>query len=158
MCNLMSTGIKTTILSAVFVLSSYSFVASSRVGQQDQQRLEAPTVSAGQLAHAKTLFKERCSRCHGRNGDGATTIGAMLDVPDFTNPEWWTKDTTDARLINSVTNGKREMPAFGRKITKREIESLIAYVRLFNKGAETKSSLKQPGRRKRGMPNNAGPL
>ena len=158
MCNLMSTGIKITIFSAAFMLSSYSFVASSMVNQQDQQGLEAPTLSTGQLTHAKTLFKERCSRCHGRNGDGATTIGAMLDVPDFTNPEWWTKDTTDARLINSVTNGKHEMPAFGRKITKREIESLIAYVRLFNKGADAKSSIKQPGRRKQGMPNNAGPL
>lgn len=158
MCNLMSTGIKTIILSAAFVLSSYSFVASSRVSHQDQQGLEAPTVSTGRLAHAKTLFKERCSRCHGRNGDGATTIGAMLDATDFTNPEWWTEETTDARLVNSVTNGKHEMPAFGRKITKREIESLIAYVRLFNKAANSKSNLRQPGRRKQGVPNNAAPF
>ena len=158
MCNLMSTGMKITILSAAFVLSSYSFVASSRVSHQDQQRLEAPTLSTGQLAHAKTLFKERCSRCHGRNGDGATTIGAMLDATDFTNPEWWTEEITDARLVNSVTNGKHEMPAFGRKITKREIESLIAYVRLFNKAADSKSNLKQPGRRKQGIPKNAAPL
>ena len=158
MCNLMSTSIKTVILSAAFVLSSYSFVASSRVSHQDQERLESPTVSTGQLAHAKTVFKERCSRCHGRNGDGATTIGAMLDATDFTNPEWWTEEITDARLINSVTNGKHEMPAFGRKITKREIESLIAYVRLFNKAANSKSSLKQPGQRKQGTPNKAAPL
>jgi mono/diheme cytochrome c family protein len=154
----MSTGIKTIILSAAIVLSSYSFVASSRVSHQDQQRLEAPTLSAGQLAHAKTLFKEKCSRCHGRNGDGATTIGAMLDATNFTNPEWWTEETTDARLINSVTNGKHEMPAFGRKISKREIESLIAYVRLFNKTANSKSNLNQPGRRKQGTPSKAAPL
>lgn len=157
MCNLISTGIKITLLSAAFVLSSYSFVALSVVSHQDQQGLEVPTLSTGQLAHAKSLFKERCSRCHGRNGDGATTIGAMLDATDFTNPEWWTEETTDARLINSVTNGKHEMPAFGRKISKREIESLIAYVRLFNKTANSKSNLKQPERRKQGMPNNAAP-
>ena len=155
MCNLMSTCIKTTILSAAFVLSSYSFVASSRVNHQDQQKLEAPTVSTGQLAHAKTVFKERCSRCHGRTGDGATTIGAMLDAPDFTNPEWWTEETTDPRLINSVTNGKHGMPAFGRKITKQEIESLIAYVRLFKKAASSKSNPKQPVRRRQGTPNKA---
>ncbi|MFN2579440.1 MAG: cytochrome c, partial [Pyrinomonadaceae bacterium] len=101
MCKLMITGIKTIILSAAFVLSFYSFVALSRVSHQDQKELAAPTVSTGQLAQAKTLFKERCSRCHGRNGDGATTIGAMLDATDFTNPEWWTEEITDARLINS---------------------------------------------------------
>ena len=82
----------------------------------------------------------------------------MLDAPDFTSPGWWTEETTDARLVNSVTNGKHEMPAFGRKITKREIESLIAYVRLFNKAANSKSNLKQPGGRKQGIPNKAAPL
>jgi mono/diheme cytochrome c family protein len=143
----MRTAINSTILSvAVAVaLSSYSFVALSTVGVQDKQTLKAPTVSTEQIARAKTLFKERCSRCHGRDGDGGTTIGAMLDVPDFTDPKWWAKEPADARLIYSVTNGKNEMPAFGRKITKREIESLIAYVRLFNKEADTKSSPKQPG-------------
>ena len=157
MYKLMSTGIKTIILSAAFVLSSYSFVASSRVSHQDQQKLAAPTVTK-QLAHAKTVFKERCSRCHGRTGDGATTIGAMLDAPDFTNPEWWTEETTDPRLINSVTNGKHGMPAFGRKITKQEIESLIAYVRLFKKAASSKSNPKQPVRRRQGTPNKAAPM
>ena len=158
MSNVMSSGIKTTILSVAFVLSCYSLVASSRVSHQDQQEIEAPTVSTEQSAHAKTLFKERCARCHGRKGDGATTIGAMLDVPDFTNPEWWTKEPTEAQLINSVTNGKHDMPSFGRKITKRDIESLIVYVRLFKKAPDSKSNLKQPGRRKQGVPNNAAPL
>ena len=141
-CDLMKTGIKTTILCVAFALSSYSFVASPRVSRQDKQRSEATTITAEQLAHAKNLFKERCSRCHGRDGNGATTLGAMLDVPDFTDPKWWGKEPTDARLINSVTNGKNEMPAFCRKITMREIETLIAYVRLFHKEDETKSTLK----------------
>src|SRR5438552_4240687 len=137
MCKPMSTGIKTITFSLAFALSSYSLVASSTFIPQDKQKLEPPAVSAEQLDRAKTLFKERCSRCHGREGNGATTIGAMLNVPDFTNPKWWGKEPTDARLINSVTMGKNDMPAFGRKISKRDVESLIAYVHLFNKAADT---------------------
>src|SRR5438105_2410887 len=126
MRNLMSTAIKAIILSLAFAVISYSFVSPSWATRQNREETKGTTISSEQLAHAKTLFKERCSRCHGRDGAGTTTIGAMLDVPDFTNPKWWRKEVTAARLIQSVANGKNDMPAFGRKIPKREIESLIA--------------------------------
>lgn len=140
LCNLMRPGIKAIIPSVAVALSICLLIAVSRVRGHDKQKPEVPKVSIDQLTRAKTLFKEKCSRCHGREGDGATTIGEMLGVPDFTNPKWWRKATTNARLVYSVTNGKHEMPAFGKKITKSEIEWLIAYVRLFNKAADPKSS------------------
>lgn len=135
----MRPGIKTIIPSIAVALSICLLIAASRVRGQEKQEPGVPTVSIDQLRRAKTLFKEKCSRCHGREGDGATTIGEMLEVPDFTNPKWWGKAPTNARLVYSVTNGKHEMPAFGKKITKSEIEWLIAYVRLFNKAADPKS-------------------
>ena len=143
-CNLMRPGIKTIIPCVAAALSICLLIASSRVRGQDQEKPEVLTVSIDQLTRAKTLFKEKCSRCHGREGNGATTIGEMLEVPDFTNPKWWGKETTNARLVYSVTNGKHEMPAFGKKVTKSEIEWLIAYVRLFNKAADPKSRRKEP--------------
>lgn len=135
----MRPGIKTIIPSVAVALSICLLIAASRVRGQKKQESEVPTVSIAQLRRAKNLFKDKCSRCHGREGDGATTIGEMLEVPDFTDPKWWGKAPTKARLVYSVTNGKHEMPAFGKKITKSEIEWLIAYVRLFNKAADPKS-------------------
>jgi mono/diheme cytochrome c family protein len=134
--------IKTIILGIAVASGICLLVVSSRVSGQDKKKPALATLSVDQLARAKSLFKEKCSRCHGLDGDGATTIGDMLDVPDFTNPKWWAKETTDARLVYSVTNGKHEMPAFGKKIMKSEIEWLIAYVRLFNKSADPKPSHK----------------
>ena len=144
LCNLMRPGIKTITTCFAVALSICLLIASSRVRGQNQEKPEVLTVSIDQVTRAKALFKEKCSRCHGREGNGATTIGEMLEVPNFTNPKWWGKETTNARLVYSVTNGKHEMPAFGKKLTKSEIEWLIAYVRLFNRAANPKSKRKEP--------------
>ena len=57
----------------------------------------------------------------------------MLGAPDFTDVRWWKDDVDDKRLAKSITKGKDEMPAFGKKLTRQEIVSLVAYVRRFNK-------------------------
>lgn len=98
---------------------------------------ESESVSPERLARAKTHFAEKCARCHGADGRGKTVTGEMLGVPDFTDENWWKGDRTDARLITSVTEGRDEMPPFGRKLTRREIAALVAYVRRFDKAANT---------------------
>ena len=63
-------------------------------------------------------------------------MGEMLGAPDFTDARWWKEgDVSDKRFMKSITEGKDEMPAFGKKLTRQEIVSLIAYVRRFNKAA-----------------------
>ena len=82
-------------------------------------------------ARAKELFDQRCERCHGRDGRGATKLGEMVGAPDFTDGRWWEGGVSDERLKASISEGKGEMPAFGRKLTRPEISSLAAYVRAF---------------------------
>jgi cytochrome c6 len=103
-------------------------------GQETSEKPDPFTVSAEQRLQAKTTFKDKCSRCHGWDGKGNTVLGNMLFPPDFTDDKWW-KETTHQRLQESITNGKNEMPAFGKKLTKPEILALIAYVRCFEKSA-----------------------
>lgn len=79
----------------------------------------------------RELFADRCARCHGRDGRGATKLGEMVKAPDFTDADWWKGGVTDARLRASIADGKGEMPAFGRKLSRSEISSLAAYVRGF---------------------------
>jgi mono/diheme cytochrome c family protein len=87
------------------------------------------------MAQAKALFNEKCARCHGEDGRSETRSGSMLGAPNFTDEKWWQEEKTDERLINSVTNGKDAMPAFGKKLSKEEIIELVAYVRHFPKAA-----------------------
>ena len=57
----------------------------------------------------------------------------MLEVPNFTNGKWWKDHGNDDNLIESITNGNGDMPAFGKKLTRQEISLLADYVRYFNK-------------------------
>jgi mono/diheme cytochrome c family protein len=112
----------------------WSWPSAGAVGQEKQEKKGAPpAVSSKELAHAKTVFGERCARCHGVDGRSQTVIGGMLGAPDFTKPEWWKDNPGDERLTNSITNGKDGMPGFGKKLSRQEIISLAAYVRRFNK-------------------------
>ena len=124
------------LITALAVFSAGYLLDSSRAaaGPQEEKK-EAKPVSAEQLARAKSLFNEKCARCHGADGRGETVVGRMLSVPDFTDEQWWKKEARDARFIESITEGRDEMPAFGKKLSRNEIRSLVAYVRRFGKPA-----------------------
>lgn len=79
------------------------------------------------------LFADRCARCHGADGRGQTVIGRMVGAPDFTDEGWWDEEKDEPRFARSIAEGRGEMPAFGRKITRREIGALAAYVKTFRK-------------------------
>ena len=83
-------------------------------------------------ARAREIFDQRCARCHGRDGRGETRLGRMLEVPDFTDGAWW-GGVSEERVKESISKGMGPMPAFGRKLTRRDISSLAAYVRGFGK-------------------------
>jgi mono/diheme cytochrome c family protein len=50
--------------------------------------------------------------------------GRHLKARNFTDAEWQAGES-DAELIKSVTEGKEDMPPFGKKLTKEQIESLV---------------------------------
>lgn len=80
------------------------------------------------------LFRNNCARCHGADGAGDTPLGQTYNAPDFTDPDWWRKhsDITSTRsLALIVSHGKGGMPAFGKKLTSREIRRLVDRVRRF---------------------------
>lgn len=85
--------------------------------------------------HPSALFKEYCARCHGEDGKADTVKGRQLMAQDMTDPEWQA-EKSDADLIKIVTAGGEDMPQFGKKLTKEQIESLVKKdVRGFGKKA-----------------------
>ena len=107
------------------------FQPSSRAGtwpQTDAGGQKSESVASGQAARVTKLFDKKCARCHGADGRGKTIIGEMLGAPDFMD-EKWKVEKSESQFVHSITNGKGEMPAFGKKLSKREISSLADYVR-----------------------------
>ncbi len=72
-------------------------------------------VSPAILAEARQRFEDRCSNCHGDNGNGQSNIGQNLypKAPDLRLPA--TQNLTDGEIHYIIKNGVRltGMPAWG---------------------------------------------
>jgi len=75
------------------------------------------------------LYTAKCAKCHGADGRGDTAIGRALDAPDFTDESWKTRHSAD-EMIQLLLKAEG-MPAFSKKLTRRQISSLISYVQSF---------------------------
>jgi mono/diheme cytochrome c family protein len=87
------------------------------------------------------LYNRNCARCHGAAGRSDTPQGQLFKAPDFTDPEWWSKNSriTNTKALKSVVvRGKAAMPAFGKKLTRSEIDLLVERIRSFRQ-SERKS-------------------
>ena len=82
------------------------------------------------LANAKKLYAANCMHCHGDKGDGNGPMmqsGAYSGVPNY-------KDKTslsDGQLFYSIYYGKGMMGSHASLLNKKEIWSLVHYVRKF---------------------------
>jgi mono/diheme cytochrome c family protein len=100
-------------------------------GTQFQDNGSPVRNSTQEKAQTADLFKHNCARCHGMDGRGQTFLGKTVDAPDFTDPEWWARRPKDRSLAAGITDGLNDMPAFGKKLSKEEIDSLVTYVQHF---------------------------
>jgi hypothetical protein len=66
------------------------------------------------------------------DGAGETSMGRIFNAPDFTDGGWWAKHPS-GELVSMITRGKKNMPAFGKKLTRAQIASLAAYVQKFKR-------------------------
>lgn len=76
-----------------------------------------PTLVQGQAIYAKN-----CASCHG--GDGKGGIGSRLNGGRVVE-----RYPDEADQIALVTDGQRNMPGFGDKISSDEVAAVVAYVR-----------------------------
>jgi mono/diheme cytochrome c family protein len=74
------------------------------------------------------LFAKHCASCHGKDGRAKTFKAKFNHARDLTDP-LWQDEVSDERLFNSIMNGKKKMPAYRKKLSEAQVNSLIAYVR-----------------------------
>ncbi|NOX58337.1 MAG: c-type cytochrome [Planctomycetes bacterium] len=94
------------------------------------------TVGRGDWDSGRQLFVGQCSGCHGTDGEGAT--GPQLNNPVFL------ASASDVMLREWITNGKEgtEMRGFRKggqgigELTTRQIEDIVAYLRLLERAGE----------------------
>jgi len=75
----------------------------------------------------ETIYKSKCTTCHGPDGSGQTSMGKMMKVHDLRSPE--VQKQSDAELAAIITAGKSPMPAYGKQLDKEKIQQVVAYLR-----------------------------
>jgi len=86
--------------------------------------LFAATAFAGD--DAKAIYMDKCSVCHGNDGQGKTAKGKKLKVKSV-NDTIGTED--EAAMIKMVNEGKGDMNSFKKQLTADQIKSVVAYYR-----------------------------
>lgn len=107
-----------------FALSTWAAASASGVSTA----AGAQKGSAAQLERGREVYADRCARCHGSDGRGRTRMGETVEPPDLSDPAWL-RGRGSARMIAAVTNGRGQMPAFRKKLSRQDIAASVAYVR-----------------------------
>jgi cytochrome c6 len=83
------------------------------------------TVSAVEnQTSGKAIYVKNCARCHGGDGKGQNALGQSLDTPDLT-----AERPSSGRIVSVVKNGDGSMPAFGKKLSAKQISAVAGYVK-----------------------------
>jgi cbb3-type cytochrome c oxidase subunit III len=91
----------------------------------------AVAVWAGTMEKGKAIYEANCIRCHSKGAEGSADMAKKFKVAqasmDLTSQT--VRDSDEKFLIAFITEGKGAMPAFKGKLTKEQIEDVLAYAR-----------------------------
>ncbi|MGB8507737.1 MAG: cytochrome c [Pyrinomonadaceae bacterium] len=83
-------------------------------------------------ASPAVLYSKNCATCHGKDGRSKTIKGKLKHATDLTDAEWQAH-TSDEHIFNVISNGHEKMPAFKRRLSAEQMETLVGYVRALKK-------------------------
>jgi mono/diheme cytochrome c family protein len=110
------------VLAGLFLLLGLVALLSSR-GSFGVVTVEAQRGGAA-------IYAQNCARCHGADGRAQTSKGRETDAVDLTSDDWSPDTARDTRI---VTNGRKSMPSFGRRLTPTQISAVVQYIRRFKR-------------------------
>jgi mono/diheme cytochrome c family protein len=86
--------------------------------------------TAENLQAAKGIYAEQCANCHGDTGKGDGSDAMMYDPApsDLTDATKTTKHT-DGEIYYQITEGRKPMPSYKKKLTDTQRWQLVLFVR-----------------------------
>jgi mono/diheme cytochrome c family protein len=78
--------------------------------------------------NAAQVYGRYCISCHGRTGTAKTGRGRSTHARNLTDASWQDR-VSDERIFNAIMNGKGKMPAYDKKVSEKEADALVTYVR-----------------------------
>jgi mono/diheme cytochrome c family protein len=119
---------RVALAAAILICFGLWMISSSRASSPTGARSASFPVAGD----ARAVYDKKCAECHGKDGQSHTFRGKHTHSRDLTDPQWQ-EQVTDERIYNSISNGKGKMPAFSKKISEDEMNSLVTFVRNFKR-------------------------
>ena len=118
--------IKLPIAFAAIVFAGVStFVTARKASMTDLGRTGSSVV----MADAAADYAAQCAVCHGTDGRSQTPKGRKTHAADLTK-----STASDAKGIRIITNGRDEMPGFGKILSADQISAVMEYTHRFRSG------------------------
>jgi mono/diheme cytochrome c family protein len=97
---------------------------------EDKLRKNPLVASDANLNAAKPVFNEYCSNCHGDSGKGDGSDAMMYDPSpsDLTDAKHM-NHLTDGEIFYQISQGRKPMPSFRKKLTEDQRWQLVILVR-----------------------------
>jgi mono/diheme cytochrome c family protein len=104
----------------------------------EKDRKNPLTPSEANLAAAKQVYGDQCANCHGDGGKGDGSDAMMYDPApsDLTDAAKVSK-RSDGEIYYQITEGRKPMPSFKKKLTDEQRWQLVLYVRALAAGGAT---------------------
>jgi len=104
---------------------------------EEAKKLKNPIApSAAALGSARLIYLDKCVQCHGETGKGDGPEGKMYDPPpgNLTDAKHMNA-RTDGELFYQISQGRKPMPAFKKRLSEEQRWQLVLLVRSFANAA-----------------------
>ena len=102
------------------------------VPPEEKLRKNPLEASTANLNAAKPVYNEYCANCHGDTGKGDGSDAMMYDpAPSNLTERQHMTHVTDGEIFYQITQGRKPMPSFRKKLTEDQRWQLVILVRTF---------------------------
>jgi len=103
-------------------------VAGSQLAIASPKEADSPSADH---AKGKRIFTQYCAGCHGPEGKGDGYVLLGPEPANLTRPA--TKTKSDAALLQTIHEGKPNMPSWKVRLSENESRAVLAYIRTLAK-------------------------
>ncbi|MDH4087390.1 MAG: c-type cytochrome [Nitrospira sp.] len=90
-----------------------------------------PESKSANVAKGEKIFVRHCAGCHGHEGKGDGYLLLGPEPANLTRPA--TKAKSDAALLQTIHEGKPNMPSWKVRLSENESRAVLAYIRTLKK-------------------------
>jgi mono/diheme cytochrome c family protein len=110
------------------VLTIGAIIVSSQLAIATPKETDPPNIDQ---VKGRKIFAKHCAGCHGPEGKGDGYLLLGPDPANLTRPT--TKKKPDALLLQTIHEGKPNMPSWKGRLSEDESRAVLGYIRALKK-------------------------